>query len=85
LKQYRRGVFQEIFATQNLPESLRFLSIITFKNTVERQWTRNIGAQMQQKDAEKAFLRQKLLQLFNIPNIRVCVLELFEAKKKQCF
>ena len=64
----------EVFALEQTPPQLRFLAIITFKNTIERQWSKNVsslgGNAIQQKEAEKFFLRGRLLTLFHIAELR---------------
>ena len=66
---------QELFASESLPDDLRYLAIITVKNTLDRGWVKTItslgeGA-MQQRDAEKKHIRARMLSMFSIANIKV--------------
>lgn len=66
---------QELFASESLPDDLRYLAIITVKNTLDRGWVKNITSlgenAIQQKDAEKKHIRARMLSMFSIPNIKV--------------
>ena len=66
---------QELFASESLPDDLRYLAIITVKNTLDRGWVKNITSlgenAIQQKDAEKKHIRARMLSMFSISNIKV--------------
>jgi hypothetical protein len=71
------SVLLELVMHASLTPDMRLLAVITFKNTVDRCWTRNVsvlgGQVMQSKVAEQVHIRARLLTMCNFADIKVNV------------